>query len=151
MTKQEAMRRTMMNDNLRRLGFTSDECDQLRRISLTLQHWGERECNEDIETRADGTAWVTPHYGITGPGRAYQIPNREAGALCRLAAIMKSRARKLTYYHQTDPRGAALYIIERKRYNDFKAQHLARKGAQSDSGDRCGLDICYSSIGIAVY
>jgi hypothetical protein len=137
MTKREAMRRTMMNDNLRRLGFTADECEQLRRISLTLRHWGERCCNEDIETRNDGSAWLTPHYGV-GPGKPYRVPNREAGALRRLDRIFAPHVGRLTYCHQTDPRGAALYVVERARMDS--------RGITD-----ANLDSHYISVGMAVY
>lgn len=137
MTRREAMRQTIMFDRLRSMGFTQDEAEQLRRISLTLSHWAERECNEDIEQRDDGSAWLRPQYDGAKP---YRIPNREAGALRRLAAIMAAHP-TLTYYHQTDPRGAALYIIERKRLREYS------RGKDKPTP----LDCCYSSIGLAVY
>ena len=40
----------------------------------------------------------------------YPVPDREAGARKRLAAIMK-RYPALTAYVQTDPRGCALYLL----------------------------------------
>ena len=141
MTRREAMRQTMMFDNLRRIGFTQDEAAQLLRISLTLHHWAERCCNEDIETCDDGSVWVTPHDGV-GSGKPYRIPNREAGALRRLAAILKPHTRRLTYYHQTDPRGAALYIVEKSRLQAYNAHCNPPEPA---------LDCCYSSVGLAVY
>jgi hypothetical protein len=153
MAKQEAMRRTMMNDALRSMGFSMEECEQLRRISLTLSHWAERECNEDIETRDDGTAWVTPYqeYGIAG--KPYRIPNREAGALRRLRVIM-SQHRGLMAYYQTDPRGAALYIIRRTRLREYARQSrwADRKGTDGNPLPLYALlDSCYSSVGMAVY
>ena len=147
MHRREAMRQTMMFDNLRRLGFTQYETEQLRRISLTLSHWAERECNEDIETRDDGSAWVTDHSPFS-TGKTYRIPNREAGALRRLAAILRPHARKLTCYHQQDPRGAALYIISKARMREYAKRYTV---PMSDSGRKFDLDCCYSQIGIAVY
>jgi hypothetical protein len=156
MTKQEAMHRVNMNNALMSLGFSSDECDQLRRISLTLSHWAERECNEDIETRDDGSAWLTPRSWRTAEvlGKAYRIPNREAGALRRLGGIMASRKRTVTYYHQTDPRGAALYIVPLSRLRDYLKRtqldtRLGRDGKRASMWTV--LDSCYSSVGIAVY
>lgn len=142
MNRHEAMRQTIQSDNLRRLGLTYDDAQQLRRISLTLQHWGERCCNEDIQTRDDGSAWVTYHGANCASGcTSYRIPNREAGALRRLDAIMKPHARRLTYYHQTDPHGAALYIVERKRLAEYTERNPTH----------AGLDCCYGSVGMAVY
>ena len=134
MTRREAMRLTMQEDNLRRLGFTTAEARQLRRISLTLSHWAERRCSEDIEEREDGSAWITYHGPCVGGGRAYRIPNRCAGALRRLDAIFASRSLRLAYYHQTDPRGVALYVVPLAR--------LRATGAE--------IDCCYASVGIAV-
>jgi hypothetical protein len=159
MTRREAMRQSMMFDRLRSLGFTQDEAEQLRRISLTLSHWAERECNEDIrrgflrdgkvvdcsneqecreqgKTRRTWLVW-TKHDGSEGH---YTIPDRESGALRRLRAIMANHP-NLTYYHQTDPRGAALYIVVRKRLQEYN------RGKDKPTP----LDCCYSSIGLAVY
>ena len=103
MTKQEAERQTRQADTLRALGFTREECGKLRRISMTMKR--------------------------------YPIADRERGALRRLAVIIKVRNARVTglnnaavdrhietncagclcsvvsTYIQTDPRGAALYII----------------------------------------
>jgi hypothetical protein len=112
------MRQTMQEDTLRRLGFTQDEAEKLRRISKTLHRWHERECGTDggcIERdEATGKAfWLN---AMTG--RRYPIQDRETGARKRLAEIMLQRGLRvgggnaeLTTYVQTDPRGAALYIL----------------------------------------
>jgi hypothetical protein len=168
MTKREALRRTMMSDVLRSMGFSPTEAEQLRRISLTLSSWGERECNEDIRIgfyRVDGEfvdaeAADPAHrrYCRTftfgqGNFRGYQIPNREAGALRRLKGIMANH-RGLLAYHQTDPRGAALYIIRRTRLREYAAQSrwADRKGLDGKPlPTHALLDSCYSSVGLAVY
>ncbi len=118
MTRKEAMRQTIQADNLRSLGFTQDEAEKLRRISMTLRRWHEMECGTDngcIERdEATGkTFWLN---AMTG--RRFPTPDRETGARKRLAAIMEARALRvggghvtLTAYIQTDPRGAALYIL----------------------------------------
>lgn len=112
MTRKEAEHREWMYRALMAYGLTRDDCEQLRRISLQLHSWDERCCNEDIEETDDGKAWLTVH-GIRGNHR-FRIPNREAGALRRLAAIMAPHKRRLVAFHQSDPRGAALYIVRRK-------------------------------------
>lgn len=118
MTRKEAMRQTIQADNLRALGFTQDEAEKLRRISMTLHRWHEMECGTDngcIERdEATGkTFWLN---AMTG--RRFPTPDRETGARKRLASIMEARALRvgsahvtLAAYIQTDPRGAALYIL----------------------------------------
>jgi len=109
----------MQEDTLRRLGFTQDEAEKLRRISMTLHRWHERECGVDggcIERdEATGKAfWLN-----SMTGRRYPIQDRETGARKRLAAILARvngprhlcMAAPLDAYIQTDPRGAALYIL----------------------------------------
>jgi hypothetical protein len=117
MTRKEAIRLTMQENNLASLGFTREEAEKLRRISMTLRRWFELECGTDggcIERdETTGKAyWLTVH------GTRYQIADRETGARKRLAAIMEARALRvgsahvtLAAYIQTDPRGAALYIL----------------------------------------
>ena len=118
MTRVEAMRQTMQEDTLRRLGFTQEEAEKLRRISMTLHRWHERECGVDggcIERdEATGKAfWLN-----SMTGRRRPIQDRETGARKRLAAILATRNARttgaewhLTAYVQTDPRGAALYVL----------------------------------------
>lgn len=84
----------------------------------------------------DGTPFLEHHHYLHGRGKDYTthsaIPDRERGALKRLAAIM-SRYPALSYYVQTDPRGASLYIL---REGDVPA----------------GQDVSsYYSRGVAVY
>lgn len=123
-------------DTLVSLGFTAGEAESLRRISMTLHRWHELECGIDggcIERDDDERAYW--HNSMTG--RRSRIADRETGALRRLAAIMTARNDRetvaLSHYVQTDPRGAALYLI---RPGDVPA------GANVDS--------CYSR-GICVY
>lgn len=125
MTKREAMRLTHQENALLSLGFTHDEAAKLRRISMTLHRWHELECGTDggcIERREGDDSrpwWTSAHSGQM----KYRIPDREKGALKRLNYIVHSRNCRVTvgsngegpadlsYYIQTDPRGAALYII----------------------------------------
>jgi hypothetical protein len=109
MTKAELLRLTALESSLISLGFTPDEFTKLRRISLTLRRWYERECGIDggaIERDNEGGR----AYWRSDSGRRWPIPDRETGALRRLASILADHA-PLTYYVQTDPRGAALYIL----------------------------------------
>lgn len=130
MTRKEAERLTRQSDVLQSLGFTSEEADTLRRISMTLRRWHELECGTDggyIERADDGAG--APYWMNANSGKSYRIPDRETGAKKRLAAILErrnaygdvqehanggctiSKRAPLTTYIQTDPRGAALYII----------------------------------------
>lgn len=128
MTKREAARQTRQQDTLRSLGFTRDEAAQLRRISMTLHRWFEHECNGTIQRdETDGLAYAYPTHHSSYADRRYgPIPDRETGARTRLARILAARNARmaesaaaddalpvapLTAYVQTDPRGAALYIL----------------------------------------
>ena len=114
MNRKEATRQNHQQDTLRNLGFTNEEADTLRRISITLRRWHERECGTDggcIERDDDGrTYWKSEHSGWRT-----RIADRETGALKRLQNIIKSRNVRaddpLNFYIQGDPRGAALYIL----------------------------------------
>jgi hypothetical protein len=132
MTRKEAERLAWQQGVLVGLGFTPDEAERLRRISMALQRWHELECGTDqgcIERdgeNGDGKPFMTYETGNGKRGR-YAIPDRERGAHKRLAAIMGQRngrpaiengrlnaapsIGKLSSYVQTDPRGAALYIL----------------------------------------
>lgn len=103
-----------------KLGLSHDEATQLRRIEMTLSRWSELECGNsnqytswaierDEET---GRPFMVTHgydYGTGSPITRTPIADREAGALKRLKAIM-ARHPKLWYFHQSDPRGCALYV-----------------------------------------
>ena len=121
-TKNEAMRRAHLEWALLDIGFTSDEAHQLRRISLTLHRWHERECGTDTGCIERDEATGRPYWVIEWGARwcankraRYPIPDRQTGALRRLSALVSARnaraADELSAYVQTDPRGQALYIL----------------------------------------
>lgn len=117
MNRKEAERLTMQADVLRSLGFTTEEAEQLRRISMTLHRWHELECGDGrgcIERDEAGKPW----WVSAMTGNKFLQADREKGALKRLQKIIArvnvQRAGKvgpLSAYIQTDPRGAALYIL----------------------------------------
>ena len=125
MTKTEALRQAAQQNTLLSLGFTTDEAAKLRRISLTLRRWYEYECGTGnnhadyfIVRESDGTPYMETHLNGQGVFKTYRhrIADRETGALRRLAAIINARNERraeppLKPYIQTDPRGAALYIL----------------------------------------
>ena len=113
-------------------GVSYDDARALRRISLALHRWHEHECNGAIQRngeRGDGAPW----WHSTCDGRRIcRAPDRERGALRRLAVIM-ARYPALTSYVQGDPRGCALYLL---RPGDVP------EGREAES---------YYSRGVAVY
>lgn len=101
---------------LQELGFSFDEANQLRRIQLTLHRWAELECGDGN----DHASWALERdeetgkpylvtYPHTGKTRRTRYPDKENGALKRLQRLLAGKA--LGFYHQTDPRGVALYIL----------------------------------------
>lgn len=106
-----------MENRLCNLGFSFGEIKCLLRIQSTLHRWAELECGTDqgcIERdEKTGVPLIRRDVQISG-GRTVtlsnQVPDREDGALKRLDGIMRNHP-TLTYYHQTDPRGCALYVF----------------------------------------
>lgn len=132
MTRREADRRLFMTMALVERGMRRDEVDALRRISMTLHRWHELECGTDNgAVERDETTGKT-YWLNSMTGKRWPTPDRETGALKRLAAIM-ARYPALRSYVQGDPRGCALYIL---RPGDVP------EGASPDA---------YYSRGVAVY
>lgn len=110
MTKKEFQRINHLQAVLFQLGVSFDDSVKLRRISMCLHSWHEKECGVDggcIERDDDTgkTYWLN-----SMSGKRYPIADREKGALKRLGKIM-AQYPTLTTYVQGDPRGAALYIL----------------------------------------
>lgn len=94
---------------------TEHHANTLRRAALTLTRWAEQECGdgndyaswaiERDETTGKPYRVVHPRIGNT---YRYTIPDREAGALRRVKEVCDELC--IYYYHQTDPRGASLYV-----------------------------------------
>lgn len=128
---------------LQALGFTYEEACQLRRIEMTLQRWGELECGNDnghasyCVTRDEETGKPRMEFHpYNGKSYSYPVADREAGALRRLAAIVKARNLRgdrhdiamnpygpnhpafVIYYHQGDCRGCNLYLLTREQLTD---------------------------------
>lgn len=122
-SKIEQMARLL--NSLAELGFSYSEAKTLLRIERTLQRWGERMCG-------DGNGWgswcierdettdkpyLLHHHYNHGRGKDYTtrtpIRDLEKSALARLAKLMAEHP-GLVAYHQTDPRGCALYVMRRE-------------------------------------
>jgi hypothetical protein len=116
MNKTEALRRAHQHNTLQQLGFTAEQVNSLRRISVTLHRWHEFECGTDSGSIERDETTGKP-FIRTPRGKLYPVADREAGALKRLALIIQDRNLQhplngfLETYIQTDPRGAALYIL----------------------------------------
>lgn len=87
----------------------------LRLAELLLHRWAELECGDSNEHRS----WAIERDETTGKpylvsywhnGRTtrFAIPDREAGALRRVAIVCAENG--LNFYQQGDPRGCALYV-----------------------------------------
>jgi hypothetical protein len=134
MTKREAQRYAFLSEALWSHGLKQAEIDTLLRCQKTLHTWAEHECNGTIQ-RDDKTGKPYWHFSDEQnfPRHCYRTPDREAGALKRIAAILAPHAPKqytadtcpgrpcgadcdhtspgLTFYHQGDPRGCCLYLL----------------------------------------
>ena len=107
-----------------------EQMNTLRRASITLSRWAEMECGGGNEYASwgierDETTGI-PYlvtYRHNGTTNRHRTPDREAGALKRISAICQEAG--IYFYHQTDPRGAALYIakepINSQNYSQFLA------------------------------
>lgn len=115
--------------------------------SIVRGHGAKREFYRDPVTQAPawrtvkefeyddtGKPYIEKHYHNENKARYTNIPDREAGARKRLAAIL-AKYPALHAYIQTDPRGASLYILT--------SEHIARD-------DNRPLDEIYNN-GVAVY
>lgn len=118
MTKAEFIRIQHLTSSLSGLGFTVDEVDKLRKISNTLRRWFERECGTDggvIERDEETGKPFFRTFFRNGRGNRWPVPDLETGAHKRLAVILAARNGRqwfpVSTYIQTDPRGAALYIL----------------------------------------
>ena len=140
MTKRQAENYSRLTDTLARLGFDYAEREALLRIERTLARWGELECGNGN----NHASWVVERDEATGKpfmvthpnaGKSYRraIPDREAGALKRLAKLMGARPHLLAY-HQGDPRGCCLYVVPADQI---------KPGESIDSVYTRGVAICY--------
>ena len=100
-------------DMLQRLcnaGIDRADAWALRRISMTLHRWHELECGCGAGAIERSELDDKPYWRHSDGGKGRLVPDRERGALKRLAAIM-SRYPTLDTHIQGDPRGCALYIL----------------------------------------
>ena len=96
------------------------DCVVLIRAQRTLHRWAELECGDGDDRASWGiqrndetgkpylVTWVRQQWNVDVPPIRRSIPDRETAALKRVAKLCQSLG--LHYYHQTDPRGCALYV-----------------------------------------
>jgi hypothetical protein len=141
-------------DALRTISIDYDDAVALRRISMTLHRWHELECGNSDSYKSysvargsrkkvapgkyeftyddTGKPYMETHYNDSINAMYHPIPDRERGALKRLAKIM-AKYPTLQSYVQGDPRGASLYIL---RPGDVP------EGASVDSCYSRGVGVC---------
>ena len=100
--------------------FSVGEARTLRRAQLTLHRWAEEMCNGTIQRdgeQGDGKPFRSVQVPMIQIGayrsqdykyNEWPIPDRERGALARVEKVCKEAG--LFYWHQTDPRGCALFV-----------------------------------------
>lgn len=97
-----------------RIYLNPDESAALRRASMTLHRWAEGECGDSNDyaswciVRDDDGKTYRETYPHNGKMRRERIPDRESGALRTIKRVCEENG--LHFYHQTDPRGCALYV-----------------------------------------
>lgn len=122
------------------LGLSYEQVAQLRRIAMTLQRWYELECGVEgagnsthsieRDDNGDGKPFYRVQYQSATAGwidNRRPIADREKGALKRLAGLMSTMP-ELTYYVQTDPRGASLFILKRKDVGGAQIEQVYNRG-----------------------
>lgn len=147
---QKMQRKFELFARLQKLGFTSEECFQLYRIEMTLHRWAELECGggndfsswsiERDETTGKPSMVIHPH---SGKSYRYAVADREKGALKRLSKIIGDRNTRnwigsgvaikdspgfVVPYHQTDCRGAALYLCTREQIGSDPIDSIYNRG-----------------------
>lgn len=126
-------------DALQSAGINYEDACALRRISMTLHRWHELECGDsnaysswniargskrdgDFHYDDDGAPHLETHSNASNTRTRYiRIPDRERGALKRLAAII-ARYPGFASYVQGDPRGCALYILAPDTLQRYQGQ-----------------------------
>ena len=107
MRKRQAERYALLCQQLGSVGFTMEEVDSLLRCSRMLSRWSEHECNGAIQR--DEQTHLPYWYNTQTGERVCRTADREAGALRRAKTLCEGHG--VTFYHQGDPRGCALWVL----------------------------------------
>lgn len=127
MNKNEKEQYSNMMNRLSDMGIEFDDAHKLRRISMTLHGWYEKECGVENGCIERDEATDKPYWLNAMTNSRSPVPDREKGALARLKSIMQQHP-KLVEYVQTDPRGAALYILRKSDLNGSKLDAVYSRG-----------------------
>jgi len=90
------------------LGLSFAECETLWRAQCVLHRWAELECGDGNGCIERDEKTGLPFWRNANTSKLTRISDRETPALRRVAEVAKRRG--LGWYHQTDPRGCALYV-----------------------------------------
>lgn len=122
--------------NARGIALDFEHANELRRAQITLHRWAEGECGSSNDYASwmierdeqTGIPYRVTHWNNSRSSDRTRIADREAGALRRVKDICQ--AASLHYYHQTDPRGCALYVAaEPLSDNNYSSRGVACIGA----------------------
>lgn len=121
MRTTKRQRAALFFEMMGRVGFSAAETEVLLKAERALHRWAEMECGTGNEFRTEsierdeetGKPFRRVQY-FNGFGnrvdRREPCRDMEAAALRRVAAIAEAHP-GLSFYHQGDPRGCALYLI----------------------------------------
>lgn len=126
-------RRARKVSDFAKLGVVASDFRKLCQLERALHKWGEDYCNGDVFLDEE-TGQAFRHFKLTdySPEATLPTDNREVSALASVASVMSAYP-ALWFFHQSDPRGCALYVGRRK------------------GCDMSALDCNYSSWGQGVY
>lgn len=140
MRDNQKIRTARFFNSMQQLGISYQDADKLRLIQRTLHRWAELECgNSDsyssttIERDDDTgkpfmTQFIHPNRNAPkGWTNRFPVRDREKGALKRLGAIM-AKYPDLVPYHQTDPRGCALWLVPKTSLNGHDINSVYTRG-----------------------
>ena len=142
MRTNKAQRYARFAEMMGTLGFTADETCALLKAERALQRWAEMECGTgddrvSISVERDeetGKPFRRVQYMAGGKWIDRKEPCRdtESAALRRIKAIFGGKP-GLSFYHQGDPRGCALYVL---RAGDVP------EGERADAYYSRGIPVC---------
>lgn len=102
-----------------RVGISEEDALTLIRAERVLHRWAEQECGDGndhmswaIERDEETGKPYRCFYPYKGESHRMEIPDLETRALKRVKKVCERGY--LNFYHQTDPRGCALYVTKRK-------------------------------------
>ena len=102
--------------------FSAADWASLKRLARIIHQWNEDECNGAIQWHGDNEETPKRHFqdrygSFTIPGPTIQDKEKQS-----LEAARKIAAKHgLSIYHQSDPRGCALYVYS---VHDLKGRKI---------------------------